>query len=45
MTIDTADPVVAVDRATDLVTRVNEELRGRAIAESQRSMGFLEEQL
>ena len=43
LTIDTADPVDAADWATDLVTRVNEELRGRAIAGSQRSMGFHEE--
>jgi uncharacterized protein involved in exopolysaccharide biosynthesis len=44
LTVDWDDPVRAAQWANELVVRANDELRRRAIAESERSIAYLSEQ-
>lgn len=45
LTIRWSDPVLAAEWANDLVSRVNVEMRARAVAESRRNIEYLEKQL
>jgi uncharacterized protein involved in exopolysaccharide biosynthesis len=43
--VDWTDPVVATNWANELVTRLNSEMRARAIANTNASVGYLEKEL
>ena len=45
LSISWKDPVVAAEWANDLVKQLNEQLREKAIAESQKRVGYLEQEL
>ncbi len=45
LSVEWTDPVLAAKWANELVTRVNEERRQKAIDEAEKSIGYLEQQL
>ena len=45
LSISWKDPVVAAEWANDLVKQLNEQLREKAIADSQKRVGYLEQEL